>query len=721
MGQIVIRLLSDSCISSGESYNSSIDSDVCYDSYGLPFIPAKRIRGCLREAALELQDFGMDIDVVALFGQAENSKAAFALGNAKLKDYESYVEQLERCAKAEYTHRQTVLNRFTYVRQQTRIERATGTAEDTSLRAIRVMKKGLEFVADIDVQPKYEEMIALCCKNLRSMGMNRTRGMGEVCVTFLPGDREKSRIVHEKWNEGTAYERLDYSIRLKSPVLAKSVAGGQTRTVPYIDGAKILGLLAQNLGGEKLNELRKQGRLICANAYISDGGVRYTPVSASLYGIKNEKKEVRDKACQAAVEKGNREGKQLVQLDGSYVDDDTADEIKRLTVDTEIRYHHSRPKDKSVGHVIGNETNSEESGSFYQMESIAEGQEFSGYILGTTEQLKTVYDILVSNPTQRLGYGKTSEYGETEFTVTKLQTGKATEQLCSSFVVKLNAPGILYNENGMYAADEKLLTEYIAAAIKEKNGLSELPKLKIANRFLKYGTVGGFNTTWGLHKPVINVPDAGTTLVLEVEEGADEVDIGRLKNVFLGERVSEGYGEAVFYPVPAKYDKKFATREVEKTQTGEETDAAESNLIRDIATERAYSYIKECARQRAIKLLSDNDADKWNPVVANLLMMCRQQETYKNFLVNITDRFDKDADLKSAKLETAKKIIPDEPPAKERKSENVSTEKLEEEKKNAEKKYPEADLKLDQVYKAYVMSLLVTLKYRLREVQSDGE
>lgn len=57
--KITIELLSDICIGSGESYNSVIDTDVTYDDYGLPYIPAKRIKGCIREAGLELKDFGL--------------------------------------------------------------------------------------------------------------------------------------------------------------------------------------------------------------------------------------------------------------------------------------------------------------------------------------------------------------------------------------------------------------------------------------------------------------------------------------------------------------------------------------------------------------------------------------------------------------------------------------------------------------------------------------
>ena len=49
--KLTIKLLSDSCTCSGETYNSMVDMDVVYDENGLPYIPAKRIKGCIREAA----------------------------------------------------------------------------------------------------------------------------------------------------------------------------------------------------------------------------------------------------------------------------------------------------------------------------------------------------------------------------------------------------------------------------------------------------------------------------------------------------------------------------------------------------------------------------------------------------------------------------------------------------------------------------------------------
>ena len=57
--KIKIELLSDLCTCSGETYNSMVDMDVVYDENGIPYIPAKRLKGCVRESALEMQELGI--------------------------------------------------------------------------------------------------------------------------------------------------------------------------------------------------------------------------------------------------------------------------------------------------------------------------------------------------------------------------------------------------------------------------------------------------------------------------------------------------------------------------------------------------------------------------------------------------------------------------------------------------------------------------------------
>ena len=58
-GEIHITLYSDLCTGNGYSYYGTIDSEAEHDEFGLPFIPARRLKGCLRECAELLRDSGL--------------------------------------------------------------------------------------------------------------------------------------------------------------------------------------------------------------------------------------------------------------------------------------------------------------------------------------------------------------------------------------------------------------------------------------------------------------------------------------------------------------------------------------------------------------------------------------------------------------------------------------------------------------------------------------
>ncbi|MDY2627586.1 MAG: hypothetical protein SOW08_04610 [Lachnospiraceae bacterium] len=55
MAHLEIRLRSDLCAGNGESVGNSVDTDVCMDTAGLPYIPSRRLKGCLKQAAYDLQ------------------------------------------------------------------------------------------------------------------------------------------------------------------------------------------------------------------------------------------------------------------------------------------------------------------------------------------------------------------------------------------------------------------------------------------------------------------------------------------------------------------------------------------------------------------------------------------------------------------------------------------------------------------------------------------
>ena len=86
--QLIIRLLSDLCTYSGDTHNSLVDTDVVYDENGIPYIPAKRIKGCIREAALEMVELGIaPSELHEIFGKEGQQSSAFSLSNAYIENY----------------------------------------------------------------------------------------------------------------------------------------------------------------------------------------------------------------------------------------------------------------------------------------------------------------------------------------------------------------------------------------------------------------------------------------------------------------------------------------------------------------------------------------------------------------------------------------------------------------------------------------------------------
>ena len=139
-GKLKIELQSDLCAGSGYSYAGIVDSDSCYDEYGMPYIPARRIRGCMRETAETLlYSIYDEHKVEALFGYRGNDHSSdFVIGNAYVEEYYEVRSDLEKLSIPEITA-QSILDRYSHVVGQTRIE--NGIADEGSLRYTRVINQ----------------------------------------------------------------------------------------------------------------------------------------------------------------------------------------------------------------------------------------------------------------------------------------------------------------------------------------------------------------------------------------------------------------------------------------------------------------------------------------------------------------------------------------------------------------------------------------------------
>jgi CRISPR-associated protein Csx10 len=208
-----ITLESPCLIGSGEGFGAIIDSDIVFDELGIPYIPSKRIKGCLRDSAIEVceifESAGIKLinfrrensenqfsNVSTIFGRTgDNRPAPVYFSDLKLEDYETLKEWMEYFL-AEYKNlisREHIIEQFTETREQTSINKKNGIAKEHSLRTIRVAKKGIIFEETIDIEFGDDEVIKLiyfACKNLRRIGTKRNRGFGEVRCELYEGLKE---------------------------------------------------------------------------------------------------------------------------------------------------------------------------------------------------------------------------------------------------------------------------------------------------------------------------------------------------------------------------------------------------------------------------------------------------------------------------------------------------------------------------------------------------
>lgn len=94
--------------------------------------------------------------------------------------------------------------------------------------------------------------------------------------------------------------------------------------------------------------------------------------------------------------------------------------------------------------------------------------------------------------------------------------------------------------------------------------------LVLRNPFLRFETIGGYNVTWRRRKPVFSALGKGSTFLIHSDIG---FDIGKLDGSFIGERISEGYGEILGEKIFDSLDVTVRKRELSK----EEPEMAEKN------------------------------------------------------------------------------------------------------------------------------------------------
>lgn len=647
-----LRLLSDLCVSNGENYSAWIDNDICYDDYGLPIILAKRLKGCIREVALELADWNTYVEldqkkilitetqVNRIFGTGGSENGIIKLSNAVLENYNSYIQEIETSSYKEYLSFQNVLNQFTYVRAQTAIDSRTGVAKPETLRFTRVAKKGLRFRFSYELDDPLEAAIfELAAKALKQIGLNRNRGMGRIQINSMKeSECEKQQRKQEYYLKqieqvkkdleaiGSERAKIQYFLWADTKLLFPQSSNRVTET--YVPGTNLMGFLSweyQKQGGMDFS-LFQNGRVQFKNAYISDGSHRFRPACAGYFVDKDLESSVcynyiKEPEQEVVPETKNNILVKRVSLAGAYVYNSfengrETEELQVISTDTEWNSHIRRNGERAL----------------YQFSSIQDRQCFAGEIVGEAEDLKKIVELFPNDGIFRLGRSSSTQYGSLSMLNIHVERYKKKESTLSrKFMLEFVSPVLLFNKKTLtIQATESLLKQELAHCL----GIQP-DEIEISKQGYLYRTYGGFNRKWQMNKMQVQAFDKGTSLLIELK---NPISLDWLNTQMIGERTTEGFGElyAVDYEqMRSQYKKKLSSgrksmAEKRQLQGVELSQGKKDELISQIAKRLIKEQLILNAMQRANKHKLTNAT-----TIGKLDLLLDQCNTWQEFLQQI--------------------------------------------------------------------------------------
>ena len=558
-GLLTITLCSDLCAGSGYAYAGVIDSDICYDDFGLPYIPAKRLKGCMRESAQSiLYDFISQEDVEKLFGAAgEKSCGLLAINNARITNYYKIVEELKVLKKngsevAAYASQQEILNQFTQIKAQTSIDE-NGVADDNTLRYTRVVKqyspitnKPLVFEAEITLTQAttdLEEILEKIALATRNIGMHRNRGMGSVTCKLVFDKKieentiKSSAIENKKIQEESQWVVLSYRLKNSQPLMLGSNDDQASETC--IRGQRVLGVLAGTYLASKETSAQDQtfvdlflaGQAIFTNLVPYKNGQAYYPAPLFLNQLKKTKKIVNTQFSYTGAaneEYDPSNGNQPKKLKGKYVFFDDKNRADIAEVEQTMIYHHSHYKKNADG----------VEGILYTQSAVQENQCYTGQVY-VKEQYASVVKDLLEKSEFCFGRSRSAQYGKCVL-LDKIESKNIEKVFFNgkkgqTVMVTLLSDGIFQSTKG---TGYSIYYDDLQKAVAEELGIqADQTEQEKFHSMIQVKELNGYQTMWNLHKQTVPAVAAGSVFVYRLQSDV------KITKRFIGEKNLEGYGQ----------------------------------------------------------------------------------------------------------------------------------------------------------------------------------
>ena len=630
---------------SGYSFANIVDSDICFDSLGIPYIPSKRLKGCFKECAVNvLGSIISTEEVKKIFGEACESKSkGIVLGNAHIKDYEEIVKELKYIQNSakDLLSAKDILEKFTAIQAQTALDK-DGVAKENSLRFTRTVnrfspvKEGEPMVmySEIEYDESYENALKAIVKGTRNIGLKRNRGLGSVKCELCSCENEMGPFKANGVDADKEYV-ISYVLKNEEPLVLSNKSDGKSDS--YISGSRILGCLAgkylakegNSAEDETFKDLFLKGVAKYANAYPSENGENYYPAPEYINMLKKTKKLINlygnedEKKSEEDYKKDN--GNQPKKLKNKFVNI-VGNKAKIMEVDMDIVCHHRHGgKDEQI---------------LYSMEVVKEGQEFAGQIIVPGKYVQMIGEMLSEGI--RIGKSSSVQYGKCklvgELVVEESQAMKKAT-ICKSgetVIVTFLSDAIFVNDKAEYTVYKDEIEAIVARELGFDSG--ENPAKTPA--FIKTKEISGYNAVWNLRRQSIPAVGAGTSLVFTLTKDC------KIDKTFIGERCLEGYGQIVVSKLSEQsygIEKGKAKDDANNTVKIEQA----KGLIGKILVERLFDKI--CAKEKlsAFKITASE--------LGRVTMMLNEslaenKDDYKKAFAEFVKRVDsiKTSDVKNA-------------------------------------------------------------------------
>ena len=511
MHEIRIELRSNLCVSSGDGYATTIDTDVITDQYGIPYIPARRLKGCLREAAVYI--YGEDNEIIKkIFGVPGNvASGALVIENARIEEYKPFQKM---CAENRLTpNRVTELLTDTFA--STAVE-YSGAAKENTLRSMRFVSKckvwnpeeNLVFYADVEIDDEYVEDLRRICKALRHIGFKRNRGYG--CVKCSLED--KNAFTHSFDFPTNILDNeeyvITYAVHLDESLMLSSQAADES--TDYISGQAVIGALVgrylkSHAADAFFDSMFLSGAVRFSNLYITNEEYQTFVPAPQIFGKTKQSNCILDLTV-------TKRGKEIVKsLKGGYINAD----LKVIKPQTERVYHNNL---------------SNPDGGLYVQNCLQNGQIFMGTISGKGCYIKIIADLLL-NGKLSFGRSKTAQYSRCSIVGFNLATAAPQKiQLHKGDKV------IYLFESDMLLPDSLAGNSLDISSVCNAIGINEADLEPESG--LKYRMISGYLSVMRMQRAHVRAVAAGSALVTICKEDMELNEI-----LYYGGRQNEGFGK----------------------------------------------------------------------------------------------------------------------------------------------------------------------------------